>query len=129
MQPMNENYNGQMAGYPMRDGMPMQHEEQGRNSMEHEHHEMSPKEIMRKVKDHDFKDEVEIGMKYLDYATAFDQVGQECLAKKFAEMGYEEYTHAYVQREMLMDEGRSPSVEDETLFKQLESRIHTLFRG
>lgn len=116
MQPMNENYNGQMAGYPM------QHEE-------HEHHEMSPKEIMRKVKDHDFKDEVEIGMKYLDYATAFDQVGQECLAKKFAEMGYEEYTHAYVQREMLMDVGRTPSVEDETMFKQLENRIHTLFRG
>lgn len=89
---------------------------------------MSCEEIMNKLFTHDLMDEIEVGNKYLDYAVALDNEGKECMAKKFAEMGYEEYTHAHVQRDMLVDHGFSLSTEQATAFEQLKHRIHTLFR-
>lgn len=90
---------------------------------------MSCNEIMRNLFVHDFIDELEVANKYLDYAIAFDNEGKDMMADKFAEMGYEEYTHAHVQRDMLVDGGFALSAEQAALFEQTKHRIHTLFRS
>lgn len=90
---------------------------------------MSGEEVMQHVFTHDMCDEIHIANKYLDYAIALDNEGRECVAKKFAEMGYEEYTHAYVMRDMLIERGFTLSQETAMTFDQLKHRIHTLFRG
>lgn len=89
---------------------------------------MDCKDVMNALFTHDYMDEVETANKYLDYAVALDNEGKSCIAKKFAEMGYEEYTHAYVQRDLLLDHGFTPSYEQTTAYEQLKHRIHTLFR-
>lgn len=89
---------------------------------------MTCEEIMKKLFTHDFMDELEVANKYLDYAVAFDNEGKSCMAKKFAEMGYEEYTHAHVQRDMMVDHGYALSTEQANLFEQTKHRIKTLFR-
>lgn len=89
---------------------------------------MSGSDVFKRVFDHDFMDEIDVANKYLDYAVALDEEGKSCIAKKFAEMGYEEYTHAHVQRDILVDQGYVLSQENAMAFEQLKHRIHTLFR-
>lgn len=89
---------------------------------------MNGEEVMKHVFGHDMMDEIEISNKYLDYAMVLDNEGKSCIAKKFAEMGYEEYTHAYVQRDILIGQGHVLPQEVAMAFEQLKHRIHTLFR-
>lgn len=85
-------------------------------------------DIMKRVFGHDMMDEIEVANKYLDYAVTIDNEGKDCIAKKFAEMGYEEYTHAHVQRDILVDEGYMLPKDVAMAFDQLKHRVHTLFR-
>lgn len=89
---------------------------------------MTPDEVMQKLLTHDMQDEIDVANKYLDYAVVFDNQGKSCIAKRLAEMGYEEYTHAHVQREILVEHGYMPSQETAVAFEQLKNRIYTLFR-
>lgn len=89
---------------------------------------MNGDEVLKRIFDHDFMDEMEVANKYLDYAVALDEEGKSCIAKKFAEMGYEEYTHAHVQREILIGQGYVLPQESAMIFEQLKHRIRTLFR-
>lgn len=90
--------------------------------------EMTCKDVLKRLFDHDMMDEIDVSNKYFDYAVALDNEGKDCIAKKFAEMGYEEYTHAHVQRDILVDEGYVLTQETALAFEQLKHRVHTLFR-
>lgn len=90
--------------------------------------DLSVNDVLHRVASHDFMDEIEVSNKYLDYAVALDDAGRDCIAKKFAEMAYEEYTHAHVQRDILFEQGCQIPSETTVAFEQLKHRIHTLFR-
>lgn len=89
---------------------------------------MGKKDILDRVAGHDLMDEVKVANKYLDYAHA---VKDECpeTARLFAQMAYEEYTHAHVQRDILLKNGYKMTDDGEDQLHDLKKRLEATFRG
>lgn len=85
-------------------------------------------QILMELANHDMMDELEICNKYLDYTECLHANGHEELCGKFAEMAYEEYTHAKFQRMVLLDSGYSLNDESEMMFRETKKRMEMLFR-
>lgn len=84
---------------------------------------MTKEDILCRLADHDLMDEMLVAEKYLDYASALEANGCPELAETFIQMAHEEFTHAHVQRDILLKHGYSLTEAGEEKFKDLKERF------
>lgn len=86
------------------------------------------KAILARIAYHDMMDEIMVSNKYIDYAVALEKEGKSEMANIFAEMAYEEFTHAHIQKDMLLKHGYSMTEEGEEAYHDLKERFKHTFR-
>lgn len=88
---------------------------------------MGKKDILDRIANHDLMDEIKVGNKYLDYVHA---MRDECpeTAHKLYEMAYEEYTHARVLRDILLESGYKMTDDGEEELHDFKKRLEAMFR-
>lgn len=89
---------------------------------------LTKQDILRRLAEHDLMDEMLVSDKYLDYALAFDKEGCKELCHKFCEMAKEEFSHAHIQRDILLEAGYSLTEAGEEKFCDLKERFKHTFR-
>lgn len=94
----------------------------------HSDSDLDCKTIMARIAYHDMMDEIMVSNKYIDYACALEKEGKIEMANVFAEMAYEEFTHAHIQKDMLMKHGYSLTEEGEEAYHNLKERFEHTFR-
>lgn len=76
----------------------------------------------------DFVEEMHDCNKYLDMAIASEAMNDPKITKGLYMMAHDEFTHAKFMRMCAVEEGIPISEEDNHKWKELEERVHRIFR-